>query len=66
MKIHVSRLVLTLGVLSAVLTGCGGGGGGSSAASGSEVAVDREILKINSPVGLAYNASIMPGKFDSN
>jgi hypothetical protein len=65
-KIHVSRLGLTLGVLSAVLTGCGGGGGGSSAASGSEVAVDREILKINSPVGLAYNATIMPGKFDSS
>jgi hypothetical protein len=60
--VKICRL-LTLGVLSAVLTGCGGGGG--SATPAANVSIDREILKIESPVGLAYNASIMPGKFDS-
>ena len=63
MKIHVSRLVLTLGVLSAVLTGCGGGGG-APATPTANVVVDRELLKIESPTGLVYSATIVPGKFD--
>ena len=64
MKNYLNRWVLTLGTLSTVLTGCGGGGGGS-AVPAVNVAVDREILKIDSPTGLAYSATIMPGKFDS-
>jgi len=62
-KNYLNRWVLTLGTLSTVLTGCGGGGG--NAAPAVNVAVDREILKIDSPTGLAYSATIMPGKCDS-
>ena len=61
MKIYTSRLLLTLGVISALLTGCGGG----RAPTPNTAAVDREILKIDSPSGLAYSAMIMSGKFDS-
>lgn len=55
------QLLLTLGVLSAILTGCGGGGGTPAPTL---AAVDREIFKIDSPNGLTYSAMIMPGKFD--
>jgi hypothetical protein len=68
------RLLLTLGVLSSMLTGCGGGGNIDTPVPMSlpvpvsvlaPVAVDREILKIAVPAGLTYSATIAPGKFDS-
>ena len=61
---RICRLV-TLGVLSAVLAGCGGGSGTTPASPVAAVAVDREILKIDTPVGLNYSAMLMPAKFDA-
>ena len=72
----MNRLLLSLGVVSVLVSACGGGGGGSASDTAvvqtqsmdvatQSVLADREILKIDAPAGLNYSAMLMPAKFDT-